>query len=34
MLGRSSTCWNGEKERESCCIEGATVRDYIHKRAE
>jgi hypothetical protein len=31
---RAIHCWNGEEERESCCIEGATVRDYIHKRAE
>jgi hypothetical protein len=27
-------CWNGEEEREACCIEGATASDYIHKRAE
>jgi hypothetical protein len=27
-------CGNGEEEREGCCIEGATARDYIHKRAE
>jgi hypothetical protein len=25
---------NGEEEREGCCIEGATVSDCIHKRAE
>jgi hypothetical protein len=27
-------CGNGEKEREGCCIEGATASDYTHKRAE
>jgi hypothetical protein len=27
-------CGNGEEEREGCSIEGATVSDYIHKRAE
>jgi hypothetical protein len=27
-------CWNGEEERESCCIEGATESDYIHMKAE
>jgi hypothetical protein len=33
MLGDEG-CGNGEKEREGCCIEGATASDYIHKRAE
>jgi hypothetical protein len=27
-------CGNGEEEREGCCFKGATVSDYIHKRAE
>jgi hypothetical protein len=33
---RRDLCWDGEEEREGCCIEGVTASDYnvIHKRAE
>jgi hypothetical protein len=35
MTGKiNEICGNGEEEREGCCIKGATVSDYIHKRAE
>jgi hypothetical protein len=33
-LKACNICGNGAKEREGCCIEGATASDYIHKRAE
>jgi hypothetical protein len=31
IRGGGGTCWNGEEEREGCCIKGATASDYIHK---